>query len=109
MKALKKPTTYSPQQSKVLTDRMFSLRATWLNHVETQLARHRGRQKAKPPETLTEREQQVAALAVRGFANKEIAEQLGLRVGTVKVHAHSIYRKLGVRTRAQLIYAFSAP
>ena len=33
---------------------------------------------------------------LRGFANKVIARQLGLQVGTVKIHLHHIYRKLSV-------------
>jgi DNA-binding NarL/FixJ family response regulator len=104
MKAPKKPPTYSPEQSKVLTDRMFTLRANWLNHVETQLARQKNRQSAKPPETLTEREQQVVALIQRGLRNNEIARELVLSEGTVKIHAHNIFQKLGVKTRSELIY-----
>ena len=107
MKPPKKPPTYSPEQSKVLTDRLFALRANWLNHVETQLARQQNRQSAKLPETLTKREQQIATLIRQGWQNKEIARQLGLSDGTVKVHAHRIYQKLGVKTRSELIYALS--
>jgi two-component system nitrate/nitrite response regulator NarL len=56
---------------------------------------------------LTEREQQVATLIQRGLPGKEIARQLGLSGGTVKIHTHHIYQKLGVRTRAALIYVLS--
>jgi DNA-binding NarL/FixJ family response regulator len=98
---------YSPEQTKVLTDRLSALRANWLNHVDTQLARQRNRQSPKLTETLTERERQVAALIGRGLANKKIARELVLSEGTVKGHAHNIFQKLGVKTRAELIYTLS--
>jgi DNA-binding NarL/FixJ family response regulator len=107
MKAPKKPPAYSPEQSKVLTDRLFALRANWLRHVETRLAQQHNRKSADQPSTLTERERQIAALIRRGLPGKEIARQLGLSHGTVKVHTHHIYQKLGVKTRSELIYVLS--
>lgn len=107
MKAPRKPPTYSPEQSRVLTDRLFALRANWLNHVETQLARQKARGSAQQGVKLTDREQQVAFLVGLGFTNKGIAQQLVLSEGTVKVHTHNIFQKLGVKTRAELIYALS--
>jgi DNA-binding NarL/FixJ family response regulator len=109
MKAPKKPPTYSPEQSKVLTDRLFALRARWLRYVETQLARQATRKNANHPGALTEREQEIVALVGRGFTNKGIAQQLFLSEGTVKVHTHHVFQKLGVKTRAELIYALSRP
>ncbi len=41
-------------------------------------------------------------LAVRGFANKTIARQLSVTEGTVKLHLHHIYQKLGVSSRYAL-------
>ena len=52
---------------------------------------------------LTRREIQVAQLASQGLANKAIAQQLGLREGTVKIHLHNIYQKLQVANRTALI------
>ena len=43
---------------------------------------------------LSPREREVASLVARGFANKEIARELGLSHGTVKLHVHSILLKL---------------
>ena len=54
-------------------------------------------------EVLTSREQQIAALVCRGHSNKHIAQSLNLTEGTVKVHLHKVFRKLDVRTRAELI------
>jgi DNA-binding NarL/FixJ family response regulator len=52
---------------------------------------------------LTKREGEIVSLVVQGLANKNVAAQLGLCEGTVKLHLHSIYRKLGVPNRATLI------
>lgn len=52
---------------------------------------------------LTRREQQVALLIVRGLSNKEVARELGLSHGTVKLHVHRIFQKTGVRNRYSLI------
>jgi DNA-binding NarL/FixJ family response regulator len=50
---------------------------------------------------LSEREQEVLALIATGSTNKEIASQLHLSPHTVKEHTSAIYRKLGVRNRAE--------
>jgi two-component system, NarL family, nitrate/nitrite response regulator NarL len=57
--------------------------------------------------TLTHREREVALLIARGLTNKEIARELGLSVGTVKLHVHSIFLKLGMRSRHMLIFLAS--
>jgi DNA-binding NarL/FixJ family response regulator len=44
---------------------------------------------------LSPREREVALLVARGLANKEIARELGLSNGTVKLHVHKIFLKLG--------------
>lgn len=56
-----------------------------------------------PLEVLSARERAVASLAQRGLRNKEIADELGLTEGTVKVHLHKVFEKLGVRGRTELI------
>ncbi len=53
-------------------------------------------------ELLTEREFEVALRAARGESNKAIARLLGIAVGTVKVHLHRTYRKLGLGNRVEL-------
>jgi DNA-binding NarL/FixJ family response regulator len=58
-------------------------------------------------EVLSNREQQIATLARRGYSNKLIAHSLNLTEGTVKVHLHSIFRKLDVGSRAALIVKLS--
>jgi len=51
---------------------------------------------------LTPREREVAVMAASGLPNKRIAGRLGLAEGTVKLHLHSAFRKLGVSNRTQL-------
>jgi DNA-binding NarL/FixJ family response regulator len=48
---------------------------------------------------LTPREQQVMELVEQGYKNREIARQLGIRPGTVKIHLKHIFEKTGVRGR----------
>ena len=54
-------------------------------------------------EPLTSRELEVLQLIAAGLSNRKIAEELIVSVGTVKAHAHNIYGKLDVRSRAQAI------
>jgi len=56
-----------------------------------------------PLEQLSPRERGIVALVLRGLRNKEIAEELRLTEGTVKVHLHKIFEKAGVRSRTELI------
>jgi len=49
--------------------------------------------------SLTLREQEVLELLGQNLSNQEIAERMSIEVGTVKLHVHSILRKLGVDNR----------
>ncbi|MDO9410719.1 helix-turn-helix transcriptional regulator [Patulibacter sp.] len=53
--------------------------------------------------SLTVRQQEVLNLVVEGLSNLEAAERLGVGVETVKTHLRTIYRKLGVRSRAEAV------
>jgi DNA-binding NarL/FixJ family response regulator len=48
---------------------------------------------------LTARELQVMDLVERGLRNKDIAQELGIRTGTVKIHLKHIFEKTGIRGR----------
>lgn len=54
---------------------------------------------------LTERQAQVLALMVRGLSNRDIADQLALSEGTVKIHATAVFKALGVNSRTQALVA----
>jgi len=49
--------------------------------------------------SLTPREVQVMELVERGFKNKDIGINLGIRTGTVKIHLKHIFEKTGIRGR----------
>ena len=46
---------------------------------------------------LSPREGEVALLAARGLSNKQVARQLGITDGTVKIHMHSVFQKCAQR------------
>jgi two-component system, NarL family, nitrate/nitrite response regulator NarL len=48
---------------------------------------------------LTPREQEVAELVEKGLRNRDIARNLGIQTGTVKIHLKHIFEKTGVRGR----------
>ncbi len=54
------------------------------------------------PDTLSEREKQVAHLVAAGSSNKEIANRLNIAERTVKAHMTAIFDKTGARDRLQL-------
>ena len=64
--------------------------------------------KVKRVKALTNRQQQIATLACRGLSNREIAEKLVVHEGTVKVHLHAAYTKLGVHSRNELANTLAA-
>jgi DNA-binding NarL/FixJ family response regulator len=55
---------------------------------------------------LTPRELEIVRMVARGLRNRAIAEELLITEGTVKIHLHNIYQKLGVDGRLELaVYA----
>lgn len=54
---------------------------------------------------LTDRQAQVLCLMVRGLSNRDIADQLDLSEGTVKIHATAVFKALGVTSRTQALIA----
>ena len=54
-------------------------------------------------ELLSNREKEILQLLAKGLLYKEIAEQLGIATGTVRIHIHKIYEKLHVQNRTEAI------
>lgn len=52
---------------------------------------------------LSQSEQSVAILAMKGFSNAEVADMRGTSVSTIKSQMNSIYKKSGLANRQQLI------
>jgi len=66
-------------------------RATERREKDVQLAR-----------VLTAREYEIAGLVAQGLSNKHIAHALDISEGTVKIHLHNTYEKLGGANRTSL-------
>jgi DNA-binding NarL/FixJ family response regulator len=57
---------------------------------------------SKVEQLLTRREIEVMLKVADGLPNKEVGSQLNISEGTVKIHLHSIYNKVGVSNRTSL-------
>ncbi len=56
-----------------------------------------------PAHAMSAREEEILVLLTKGFANKEIAEDLHLSVETVRSHLKNIYTKMHVRSRTEAV------
>lgn len=65
------------------------------------LMRHGGGDRSAT-DVLTARERQLVSHVVAGRRNREIAELLHISEGTVKIHLHNVYEKLGLHGRVDL-------
>ncbi len=89
----------------------------WTDHVmkHTSLQQESNQLQISPLDTalknfghnkLTEREQDVAHLVLRGHSTKSAARELDISPETVKEHRKNLYRKLEINTQAQLFTLF---
>ena len=78
----------------------------WADRARTELARVGGR--SPYLSTLSQTEAQVADLVATGLTNREVAARLFLSVSTVESNLRRAYRKLGVRSRAELSHKLTA-
>jgi DNA-binding CsgD family transcriptional regulator len=60
-------------------------------------------QKQEQVSQLTPREHDLYLLLLEGFTLKESAKQLSIKYSTANTHMTGLYRKLGVKSRAELI------
>jgi DNA-binding NarL/FixJ family response regulator len=86
----------APAASVVAGLRSVAAGRSWM---EEQVFRDASRADRYPRSELTAREQQVLELVEQGCKNKEIATELGIRPGTVKIHLKHIFEKTGIRGR----------
>ena len=57
---------------------------------------------------LTLREAEIARLVAAGLSNKQIARKARIAEGTVKIHLHKAYKKLGIANRSTLAVMVSS-
>jgi two-component system, NarL family, nitrate/nitrite response regulator NarL len=57
----------------------------------------------RPADTLTGRERMIISYLIQGWRNREIGRQLSITEQTVKNHLRSIYDKVGVSDRLELV------
>ncbi|HEY8434124.1 MAG TPA: response regulator transcription factor [Sphingomicrobium sp.] len=60
------------------------------------------KERASMAPSLTPRERELVELVRQGLRNRDIASQLGVTEGTVKVYLHAIFDKVGVDNRTEL-------
>jgi DNA-binding CsgD family transcriptional regulator len=72
----------------------------WANRVNAELARLGN--PVGDGAGLTAAEQRIAQHAAAGLSNKQIAAELFIAPKTVEMNLSSVYRKLGIRSRAGL-------
>lgn len=78
------------------------LRAVAAGHVWTGDPELPGLPGRRSPARLTSRERDIVRGVCQGLRNREIAEQLGITAGTVKVHMMHVFEKTGVKSRFEL-------
>jgi DNA-binding NarL/FixJ family response regulator len=77
-------------------------------HIARKVVNHFQQIKESPAEldVLSKREHEILALLAKGYLYKEIADQLGITPGTVRVHLHTVYEKLHVSSRTEAVVKF---
>jgi DNA-binding NarL/FixJ family response regulator len=67
---------------------------------------HQTRPASAELDGLTKREQEILALLAKGYLYKEIGDQLGITLSTVRAHLHAVYEKLHVQSRTEAVVKF---
>jgi DNA-binding NarL/FixJ family response regulator len=67
---------------------------------------HQIRSPQSDMQRLTPREQEILALLAKGYLYKEIADQLGISLSTVRAHLHAVYEKLHVQSRTEAVVKY---
>jgi DNA-binding NarL/FixJ family response regulator len=77
-------------------------------HIARKVVNHFQQLKQSSPQldVLSKREQEILALLAKGYLYKEIADQLGITAGTVRVHLHAVYEKLHVSSRTEAVVKY---
>jgi DNA-binding CsgD family transcriptional regulator len=96
---LKRPARATLERASVIFGELGA--RVWVERARAELGRIGGRQPTASG-ALTATEQRVAELAAAGRTNRQIAAELYLSERTVEANLTKVYRKLGMRSRAEL-------
>lgn len=94
-----------PAEKLILALKSIASGASWWDQTATSMIQTQF-QHPTPTQTenpLTKREQEILKLVALGKSNPEIADELYITPGTVRVHVHAILHKLNVRDRTQAV------
>jgi DNA-binding CsgD family transcriptional regulator len=80
----------------------------WAAQARVELRAAGARRRSARSDAFTPQELRVIAAVRRGASNREIAAELFLSTKTIEFHLRQIYRKLGVRSRTQLVAALAS-
>jgi len=77
-------------------------------HIARQVVQffHRSEMPATEAERPSPREREILDLLVKGLILKEVADQLGISLETVRTHVTHIYQKLHVRSRTEAVVKY---
>ena len=77
-------------------------------HIARQVVQffHRSELPANEAERPSPREREILDLLVKGLVLKEVADQLGIGLETVRTHVNHIYQKLHVRSRIEAVVKY---
>ncbi|MDX8044507.1 response regulator transcription factor [Gracilibacillus sp. S3-1-1] len=81
----------------------FSHRLEALQKIERESSFHYIKETFNQHQDLNNRELQIIQLIKKGWTNRMIADQLGISEGTVKNYLSIIYKKLGIKSRVELL------
>ncbi|MBX3372572.1 MAG: response regulator transcription factor [Phycisphaeraceae bacterium] len=71
--------------------------------LETILATDDARREAAPVDRMSDREREVLRQVARGYTNRQIADEVGLSVKTIESYRARLMKKLGLKSRSDLV------
>ena len=93
-----------PAEKLILALKSIASGASWWDQTATSMIQAQFQHPIVQSENpLTKREQEILELVALGKSNPEIADELYITPGTVRVHIHAILHKLNVRDRTQAV------
>ena len=98
-------TIHNRLREKILRPKLNELDSTGIRHLHHAITgEHAQQHPAQHAHRLTNREEEILRLIVRGYLNKEIAEKLHISHNTVLTHRKNIISKTGIKTVSGLTF-----